>query len=345
MSGASLGTGDNGAVLPRQGIPKLFWKILITASAAGGAFLLTVLLNGDDNNIWQWVASIVLGSATLIVQYLVDFGERLEVVENSQRRHIDDMKQSLANHHAEMRTAVDQSFAKINEATELFSKVDGSVLRSEEVTRLVKAYTQVGDEAPGIVKSFAEEELKRLAELMEDLISGRADSSFENHEWLIDLALCVKKTLYATSTTVDRDFWSSEPAKRYLIAQEKAIKTRGVEVRRLFLVDEPDEVTDVLRQICQRQRRYGIDARIGVQSQLDPGGTVMDFIIFDGELCYETRPDHHVRPDMTMLRMKREHVEDRISQFDELWAATEPEPEPQPDAGRTAPRRLRRVAE
>src|SRR2546429_114191 len=119
MSGASLGSGDNGAGLQRQGIPELFWKILITAAAAGGAFLLTILLNGDNNDIWQWVASIVLGSATLIVQYLVDFGERLEVVEESQRRHIDDMKQSLANHHAEMRTAVDQSFAKINEATEL----------------------------------------------------------------------------------------------------------------------------------------------------------------------------------------------------------------------------------
>ncbi|GAA3822686.1 hypothetical protein GCM10022403_065190 [Streptomyces coacervatus] len=344
MSGASLGAGQNGSVRQRLGIPKLFLKIVITASAAGAGFFVSMLLHGDNNNIWQWVASIVFGSATLIVQYLVDFGERLEVVEKSQRQHNDDMKQTLNNHHSEMREAVEKSFAKINEATELFSKVDGSVLRSEEVTRLVKAYTQVGDESPGIVKSFAEEELKRLAELMEDLISGRADSSFENHEWLIDLATCVKKTLYATSTTVDRDFWSSEPAKRYLSAQEKAIKTRGVEVRRLFLVDEPEQVTEALEQLCVRQRRYGIDARIGVQSQLDPGGTVMDFIIFDGELCYETRPDNHVRPDMTMLRMKQEHVEDRVNQFNELWAATEPEHEPEPEQG-SVRRRLRRVAE
>jgi hypothetical protein len=306
-------------------MPTLFWRILITASAAGGAFLLTSILSEDDNNIWQWVASIVLGSATLIVQYLVDFGERLEAVEESQRSNINDMKRSLTSHHGEMRTAVDQSFAKINAATELFSKVDGSVLRSDEVTRLVKAYTEVGEEGPEIVKSFAEEELRRLAELMEDLINGSADSSFENHEWLIDLTTCVKKTLYATSTSVDRDFWSSEPAKRYLSAQEKAIKMRGVEVRRLFLVDEPEEVTDGLRQLCERQRRYGIDARIGVQSLLEPGGTLMDFIIFDGELCYETRPDIRIRPDMTMLRMKPEHVEDRVNQFNELWAATGPE--------------------
>ncbi|MEU6256377.1 hypothetical protein [Streptomyces sp. NPDC047043] len=319
-----------------------FPKALVTVAVGGGTFLLTGVLSDSDSDArWQWTASLLAAVMALLVQYL---GDRLKAVEESQRRHMDDMKRSLTSHHGEVRTAVDQSFAKINEATKLFSKVDGSVLRSEEVIRLVEAYTRVGDEAPGIVKSFAEEELKRLAELMEDLISGRADSSFENHEWLIDLALCVKKTLYATSTTIDRDFWASDPAKRYLSAQEKAIKTRGVEVRRLFLVDEPEEVTEALEQLCVWQRRFGIDARIGVQSQLDPGGTVMDFIIFDGELCYETWPDSHVRPDMTMLRMKHEHVEDRVNQFNELWAATEQENEPEPGTG-SMRRRLRWGAE
>jgi hypothetical protein len=52
---------------------------------------------------------------------------------------------------------------------------------------------------------------------------------------------------------------------------------------------------------------------------------VSDFIIFDGELCYETAPDLQSNPDGTWLRREEEHVEDRISQFAELWAATEPE--------------------
>ncbi|WP_228473069.1 DUF6879 family protein [Streptomyces cyaneochromogenes] len=282
-------------------MPKLFWRILITAVAAGLAFLLTSILSEDDGNIWQWTASIVIGSAVLIVQYLVDFSERLE--------------------------KVDRRFAEIIAATELFSQVDGSVLRSDKVTRLVLGYTKVGEQGGDIVEAFAEKELGRLARLMEGLGSGNADCPGENHEWLIDITDCAKMTIFATSTSVDRDFWSSEPAKRYLAAQEKAIRARGVEVRRLFLVDTEAEITESLRQLCDKQRRSGIDARISTQSQAGPDAPLLnDVIIFDGELCYEMQPDVRGRPAMTKLKMTREHVEERIEDFNALWAAA-PEPE------------------
>ncbi|MFR9799590.1 hypothetical protein ACL02U_27405 [Streptomyces sp. MS06] len=337
MSGATTSTGESGsgALTARdQRMSKLFRRTLVTALVAGGTFLLTIALNVQDGDIWQWTVSIALGSAALIVQYLVDFGDRLEAVEESHRRHVDEMKARLTEQHEEIRFTVDESFAKINAATELFSKVDGSVLRSDEVTHLVLGYTQVGDRGSAIVKTFAEEELGRLARLMENLSNGGADCAGENHEWLIDLTRCVKKTLYATSTSVDRDFWSSEPARRYLAAQEKAIKTRGVEIRRLFLVDRREEVTESLRDLCARQRTFGIDARIAVHAELTPTAQMTplnDFIIFDGELCYETEPDIRVMPAKTTLRMTREHVEERVNRFTVLWEATEPQPEPAAD--------------
>jgi hypothetical protein len=300
MSGASLGAGDNTlARRQEQRMSKLFWRILVTAGAAGGTFLLTSILNEDDGNIWQWTASIVIGSAALIVQYFVEFGERFE--------------------------KVDQRFAEILAATELFSKVDGSVLRSDEVTRLVLGYTKVREQGGDIAQAFAEKELARLAKMMEGLGSGSADCPGENHEWLIDITDCVKMTLDATSTSVDRDFWYSGPAQRYLAAQEKAIRRRGVEIRRLFVVKEPDEVTDSLKELCEEHKRRGIDARIAVRSLMVSNPNVNDFIIFDSELCYETSPDLQSNPDVTWLRREEEHVDDRISQFNELWAATEPE--------------------
>ncbi len=142
-----------------------------------------------------------------------------------------------------MRRAVDESFSKINDATELFSQVDRSVLRSDGVTRLARKYTQVGEHGSELVKTFAQEEIGRLASLMESLSNGSADCPGENHDWLIDLTTCAKETVYATSTSVDRDFWFSEPANRYLKAQERAIKQRGVVVRRLFLVSRPEDRT------------------------------------------------------------------------------------------------------
>lgn len=315
------------------------------AVAGASAFLVTSALNMDNDSQWQWTMSILLGCATLILQLLVDFGERLEAVQENQKRRMRDMKDSLSSHHLEMRAAVDESFAKINAATELYSKVDGSVLRSDEVTRLVLGYTKVGEQGADLVKAFAEEELGRLALLMENLGNGTADCPGENHEWLIDLTKCVKRTLYATSTSVDRDFWSSEPARRYLAAQEVAIKTRRVQIRRVFLVDEESEVTPSLRQLCERHKKFGIDARIAVRSLLEPTAqmnSLNDFIVLDGELSYETEPDIRVMPAKTTLKMTREHVAERVHRFDVLWEATEPdrapEPEPEPDDRRTVTR-------
>ncbi|MDC0766160.1 DUF6879 family protein [Streptomyces sp. HD] len=309
MNGAPLGAGNNnGQVPPQQDprFPRLFLRILLSAAVGGGTFLLTSLLGVDDGNIWQLTASIAIGSAALIVQYLVAFGERFE--------------------------KVDRRFAEIISATELFSKVDGSVLRSEEVTRLVLGYTKLREQGGDIVQAFGEKELARLAKLMEGLSSGSADCPGENHEWLIDITDCVKMTLDATSTSVDRDFWYSGPAERYLVAQEKAIRRRGVEIRRLFVVKEPNELTESLRELCEEHKRRGIDARVLVRSSMASNPKVNDFIIFDGELCYETSPDLQSNPDGTWLRREEEHVEDRVNQFDELWAAaTEPGPEPQRD--------------
>ncbi|WP_246101005.1 DUF6879 family protein [Streptomyces cyaneus] len=287
-------------------MPKMFWRILITASAAGGAFLLTSILDQDDGNIWQWVASIVIGSAALIVQFLIDFGERFE--------------------------KVDTRFNEILAATTLFSQVDGSVLRSDEVTRLVLGYTKVRERGGDIVQAFAEKELGRLAKTMEGLGSGSADCPGENNEWLIDITDCVKMTLDATSTSVDREFWTNGSAERYLAAQEKAIKRRGVEIRRLFVVRDADEVTPELRALCERHRRRGIEARIAVRSLMESSPKVDDFIIFDGELCFETKPDQESNPDRTWLSAEPDHIEDRVTQFAKLWAESERQagPEPQP---------------
>lgn len=335
MNGAT--SGDQGAPQGQeQRISKLFRKTLVTALVASGSFFLTNVLNPDAGQMWQMAVSVVIGSATLIVQYLVDFGERLEAVEDTQKKRIREMKDRLTAHHLEMREAVDESFAKINDATELFSQVDRSVLRSDGVTRLARKYTQVGEQGSEIVKTFAQEEIARLASLMENLSNGSAECPGENHEWLIDLTTCVQQTLYATSTDVDRDFWASEPAKRYLAAQGEAIKKRGVEIRRLFLVEEPEDVTESLKKLCERQRTFGIHARIAVQSLLEPSAQVTplnDFIIFDGELCYETEPDIRVKPVKTTLKMTRDHVEERVNRFNVLWEASllvGPDQQPEP---------------
>ena len=280
-----------------QSRPKLFLKTLFAVLTGVTAFFAIGALDEDSGGRWQWTMAVVLGYATLIVQLLVGFGERLEAVQEGQNRRI----------------------------RELYGKVDGLVPRSDEVTRLGLGYARVGEQGADIVKAFAEEELGRLALLMDHLGNSTADCPGENHEWLIDLTKCARRTLYATSTSVDRDFWSSEPARRYLVAQEAAIKSRGVEIRRVFLVDEESDVTAGLYQLRELQRTLGIDARIAVRALLQPAARMASlngFVVFDGELCYETEPDIRVMPAKTTLKMTREQVEERISRFNMLWEAT-----------------------
>ncbi|MER6355594.1 DUF6879 family protein [Streptomyces sp. NPDC001634] len=318
MNGALGATsGDTGAA-PRSGdrehAPSLLRKTLVTMAVAGGTYFLTNVLNQDKNQVWQLTVAVVLGGAALIIQYLVDFEQRLNSMEHS-----------LAQHQSEMRTAVETAFAGISEATELFSEVDRSVLRSDGVARLARAYTHVGRQESQLVKDFAQEEIGHLASMMESLSNGSADCPGEEHAWLIALTSCTKGTLDATSTLVDRDFWSSEPANRYLKAQEEACK-RGVTVRRLFLVKEPSERTEELEKLCQSHRDLGIDARIAVRSQLPQRARLTptnDFIVFDGQLCYEIEPDVDVVPAKTLLKMTRGHVDERTRRFNVLWEATE----------------------
>jgi len=295
---------------------KLLRKTLITALVSASTYVLTNVLNRHADEVWKLTVTIVIGGAALIVQYLVDFEERL----NS-------MEQSLSTHHGELRAAVEKSFAGINEATELFSQVDRSVLRSDGVTRLARAYTQLGHQESELVKTFSQEEIGRLATQMENLSSGSVTCMGENNDWLIDLTSCVETSIDATSTDLDRQFWYSEAATRYLKAQEDAILHRGVKVRRLFLVRTRTEANEELERICQSHRDLGIETRIAVRELLPPSARLRmtnDFIVFDGELCYETAPDVDQKPAETTLKTEREHIEERVNRFNVIWDATEP---------------------
>jgi len=295
---------------------KLLRKTLITALVSASTYVLTNVLNRNADEVWKLTVTVVIGGAALIVQYLVDFEERLG-----------SMEQSLSAHHAELRTAVEKSFAGINEATELFSQVDRSVLRSDGVTRLARAYTQLGHQESKLVKTFSQEEIGRLALQMESLSTGSVTCPGEATDWMIDLTTCVERSIDATSTDVDRQFWYSEAASRYLKEQEDAILHRRVKVRRLFLVRTQEEVTEELERLCQSHRDLGINTRIAVRESLPPSARLRmtnDFIIFDDELCFETTPDMDQKPVATTLKTAREHLEERVNRFNVIWDATEP---------------------
>ncbi|MEH0446050.1 hypothetical protein QA811_20855 [Streptomyces sp. B21-102] len=295
--------------------------MMVTLWVGTGAFLVTSHLHQGSGQAWPLALSGFLSGGVLILQYLVDFERRLRAVDLLHERRIREVRDSLSSHRSEMRAAVDEGFARISDATELFSQVDRSVLRSDGVTRLARTYARVGERGSGLVNVFAEEELARLASLMEDLSHGSADLAGENREWLVSLTECASRTIHAVSTSIDRDFWLGEGANRYLRAQKEALESRGVRIQHLFLVGRSDEITDDLTRLCDDVGELGIDVRIAALSELPPRARLApghDFVVFDEELCYEIHPgpSAHAR---TTLRAGREDVQARIAGFTVLW--------------------------
>jgi hypothetical protein len=113
---------------------------------------------------------------------------------------------------------------------------------------------------------------------------------------------------------------------------------RNVEIRRIFILDpELNSHADV-QWACTEQQNFGIAVRVldRVRIPARLKVQVLDFILFDGVISYETTPASAVtetdRPAVaeTQLVMREHRVSERAQVFEALWrVAMEPEREPQ----------------
>jgi hypothetical protein len=273
--------------------------------------------------------SVFVAGIAFVVQFLYDVEKRLEAMESA-----------YDDHAAATEERISGGFKKINEATELFSLVEASALKTDAMTQLVRNSTRV-KATPPLVFEFAQAEIARLSELLKSISEG-ADVTYEgeDRDWMLGLTKVTNAAIDATSLTtvdaggrgfVDGGLWASDLGQRYLDAQRDAIK-RGVAIRRIFIMDRPELLNDPdFMSICRLHAEIGIEARILDPSKI-PGtrrGSLFDFIIFDGVLSYQATPASRVgdrsRPVIinTQLVTRPVAVQDRIQRFQDLWKAAQ----------------------
>lgn len=294
-------------------IPPVVLKILITVAVGTVTYVISNLIGPSQEDLWQIALAVVIGGAALIVQYMVDFEQRLAAVETGQRQH-----------RSELTELVDRGFERVGEVTGLFSGLEQSGMNAEDVARLARSATQVGREGPDIVRALARAEIERLASTITKLTSGSADWPGENNDLLIDLTQCAHQSIDATSSFVDLAFWETATAKYYLDLQREAIQQRGVKVRRLFVVKGPEELDENLDRILEPQRAAGIEVGVVILSQLPSHirvGETLDVVIFDGELYFEITTDVQQLNPNAKLDAREERVARRKARFDSLWDA------------------------
>ncbi|WP_354641941.1 DUF6879 family protein [Kitasatospora camelliae] len=295
-------------------------RILTSVVSGGVSYGLTQLTK--QSNSTSLIVGTLVGGTVLMVGFLIGFERRLTGVEHA-----------LEEHTTEMQTLVGGGFARINEATELFGRVESSRLDTGEVTELVRSALEIGPDRPEIVHGFAQKEIRRLAVLMRELRTGEAAYDGEDRDWLLTLAGSANATIDATSTAVDVGFWTSELGLRYLAAQREAID-RGVKVRRVFILDSPtaEELAEVHR-VGRQQAALNVSVRVVTTAdlpapvRLDP---MFDFIVFDQAISYEVTPglpvEQAAQPVIasTRLVLRPDRVARRMRRFNDLWNASEP---------------------
>jgi hypothetical protein len=292
----------------------------------------------------QFGAAAICAAAAVLVQYVLgrdlrmeELARRLEAhsrrtealltetaaaVRDGLPRHGGTPGSGLTRHTGEGRQLVASRLAEVDAAAE--RRPQPARVHIDGVLQLPESFA--AELAPGlpILYTFIRLEMNRVVGYMTDLATLSAECPGENHDWMLSLTRAAEQSICATSTSVDREFWNSEPASRYLTAQREAVEERGVTVRRVFLLASARELDDRLLRLCEEQELLRIEVRVSVLPELPPHlqrGTTNDFIVYDEEVSFEIDQDLRDVNIRTRLIARQDHVQDRMKRFRELWEA------------------------
>ena len=307
-------------------------KIVLTVATGLSAFVASEMLDGplDVPLAQQLVLSTLVGSITLVTQFLADFDERLQELQTQQSENL-----------KATRRLVEQEFERISEATRFFSLIENSAIRTDALTELVNRAGGMVAAQPGLFLDLAHHEIDRVTSLLRSLSDGHEIFyDGEDREWLLGIARNARISIDATSlTTVDAGrtsfeggIWTNDLGRRYLDLQRKATD-RGVRIRRLFIFDgAPDLDLSDFGRIHVLHTAAGVEVRT-LDRQTVPIGLesmIFDFIVFDKVLSYDTIPASRIDPEgkpgilTTRISFDPEPVQERLERFEALWRAATP---------------------
>ncbi|WAX80162.1 hypothetical protein [Streptomyces sp. KMM 9044] len=299
------------------------------------AWGVAALLAPDAGAARQLAAAALCAGGAVALQYLLApsrggrerraeraLAETAATVQDGLQRYDDELTAGLARHGEDMKHLVESRFAQLDRPSQPYPPLDR--VRMDGLPELAQRFADVLAPGSPLLYSFIRLEMQRVIGHMSALTRLNVESHGENHDWMLTLTQVAEQSICAISTSVDREFWSSEPAGRYLDAQKQAIEEHGVPVRRLFLLESARELDDRLLRLCDEQEALGIEVRVAVLPELPPHiqrGHANDFIVYDEEVSFEIEQDLRDVNVRTRLIAHPDHVQDQMKRFWKLWEA------------------------
>ncbi|MFI5954386.1 DUF6879 family protein [Cryptosporangium sp. NPDC051539] len=242
------------------------------------------------------------------------------------------------SHEDGMRSLVAGAFAQINDSARLFGLLEQTAARTDPVTQMVQHAILIKPGDSDIVYEFAQNEISRTSSFLKSLAAGETTYEGEDQDWLIGLTDVARSSIDATTFATidagdessDRGFWKSPLGRRYLTAQQEAISTRGVTIRRVFVVDEADLINSrSLVDIAAAQTRAGVQVRILDFNRIKRFYTdFREFTVFDGSVSRETVVSAGAGAEApailnTKLVLDIGQIRKRVADFEYLWSLGE----------------------
>jgi hypothetical protein len=242
---------------------------------------------------------------------------------------------------------VTTGFTQIGRLAELSGKMGRSSLGRAPLEDFLETASQVDERVNPLLQRLARREVDRVALFLRQLPTGLEISyEGEDRDWMLGLTREARASIDAISLStvdagalsLDGGLWTSDLGRRYLELQREAVN-RNVLIRRIFVVEEEHEgmVRDEsFLRIITMQREMGVRVRL-LDHKLIPDwmrSIVLDFIVFDGAVGYETTPtttfaSGQNRPGKLRTRLAPEpaRVRDLEGWFEELWKTADPDRE------------------
>jgi hypothetical protein len=241
---------------------------------------------------------------------------------------------------------VTEGFAQIGRLAELSGQMERSSLGPALLADFLETASQVDERVNPLLQRLARREVDRVAMFLRQLPDGiEIGYDGEDRDWMLGLTREARASIDAISLStvdagvlgLDGGLWTSDLGRRYLELQREAAVTRNVRIRRIFVVEQEHEhmVRDEgFLKIIQMQRDMGVEVRM-LDHKLIPDwmrSMVLDFILFDGAVGYETTPTTSFasgqdRPGKLRTRLAPEPARVRALQgwFEELWERADPD--------------------
>jgi hypothetical protein len=161
---------------------KILRRIALTVATGSITLILTNLTSQPLP--WALTLSVLIGGVTLLAQFLIDFEQRQELVE--QRLH--SLEQSNTAVVRRIEDIVKHEVSRFNDSARLLDRLTGSALQSDSVLKLVRLSADLPEAAPALARDVAQAQVNMTVSVLEQLShGGEINYDGEDRDWLLTL--------------------------------------------------------------------------------------------------------------------------------------------------------------